>query len=625
MPLRARSLRSWSLLAASLLAACGGGGDEGPDAAPVVPDAPSVDAAAAPPFRNPLPDLSDEEVALGALQTLGGPVPDAQRSCNACHGLTRARLRDWLAKSDASMAECLTDLQVSEPAAALAMLDCLRAGGQPDGNFAPDRLGFYASAANLEWFDYVFRLAYGETNGPTVRDVFQAQAGMPRAGIPEYTQAQFDVVAEWVARGLPMLDDLVSDGGSGGCTDSIGPAVAAHVTAMQTQGWAAVNATDPTINLFGCAGAATARDCLQDYPSAAAETFGATWDDDLPGAIHRVLFTTTYDSSYWTRSSADGRFVAHGGKDPSNPWYLNSTIIDLSNGATIETIAQYDPGFFPDNSGFAFQGGGGGARFCDQRLLTKDPQPTSINYQEPECNSFSTSVVGLYQHLGKAPNGGDYWTVDGQFQNDNGGQMATIGDFPAGFDASAATDLTPLTFDGTSYVAGSPVRTQTPYEGDAVLSPSAQLVISRVAGPGGAQDGFRLRQVVATPDGSGGYSVSLPEVGRYCVSGMKPAFSFDERWMTYHHYVDDGDAVDLGFTGPDDPGFAAYRTQGAANVYLLNVLTGERTRITRMAPGQYALFPHFRSDGWLYYIVRTRSQAPEQVVATDALFEVLGQ
>jgi hypothetical protein len=37
-----------------------------------------------------------------------------------------------------------------------------------------------------------------------------------------------------------------------------------------------------------------------------------------------------------------------------------------------------------------------------------------------------------------------------------------------------------------------------------------------------------------------------------------------------------------------------------------------------MNPGQYALFPHFRSDGWIYFVVRTVDSQDEVIVASDA-------
>jgi hypothetical protein len=61
-----------------------------------------------------------------------------------------------------------------------------------------------------------------------------------------------------------------------------------------------------------------------------------------------------------------------------------------------------------------------------------------------------------------------------------------------------------------------------------------------------------------------------------------------------------------------------YRTLGASNIYLIELATGTRRRLTNMAPGQYALFPSFRSDGWIYFPVRTLGTTTEHVVASDA-------
>ena len=69
-----------------------------------------------------------------------------------------------------------------------------------------------------------------------------------------------------------------------------------------------------------------------------------------------------------------------------------------------------------------------------------------------------------------------------------------------------------------------------------------------------------------------------------------------------------------------DPGFARYRSQGVANVYIIDLTTGERTRLTNMQPGQAALFPHFRSDGWIYFMAMGAIGAGggERVMATNA-------
>ena len=75
--------------------------------------------------------------------------------------------------------------------------------------------------------------------------------------------------------------------------------------------------------------------------------------------------------------------------------------------------------------------------------------------------------------------------------------------------------------------------------------------------------------------------------------------------------------MDLGFTGPDDPGFSDYKLRGSSNLMLVDLRTGAVQRLTTMHPGQYALFPHFRSDGWIYFVVRTLD-GDEYYAASDA-------
>ena len=51
----------------------------------------------------------------------------------------------------------------------------------------------------------------------------------------------------------------------------------------------------------------------------------------------------------------------------------------------------------------------------------------------------------------------------------------------------------------------------------------------------------------------------------------------------------------------------------------MDLATGVPVRITNMPPGQYALFPHFRSDGWIYADrSATTTPATSTSVASDA-------
>ena len=44
-----------------------------------------------------------------------------------------------------------------------------------------------------------------------------------------------------------------------------------------------------------------------------------------------------------------------------------------------------------------------------------------------------------------------------------------------------------------------------------------------------------------------------------------------------------------------------------------------------MHAGQYALYPHFRSDGWIYFLVRDNNTHKEYVAATDAAIKMAAE
>jgi hypothetical protein len=600
-----RSAISWLVigLVASAGACGGGGGSDTP-----TPDTPPpIDAfvEVVPPFRNPV-DLPDDQLASQALALLGAAVPGAQNSCQNCHGMTRQHITFWGSLSEIALNSCLYDLQVSTPAIARNMMDCLRSMPPiADSDFQTSKFGVYALAANLPWFEFTMNKAYG-ADGPAQLAKMQTQSGMPRGTkVPKFTQAEFDIVAEWYARGLPQLENtLVENQPPDTCIPSISGNVASHVATMATDGWRAVNKTN-LMAMHGCGAATDPKLCLATVPLGVDKPYGTGWDNTNRGRL-RVLADVNYSTSYWTRSSPDGRFIGHGVRNVPG-----SYIYDLQRDLPISVDATYDPGFFPDNNGWVFQDGGHG-NTCAMSVLTANP--TTVTMGEAACSDITS--IGLYQHVGRAL-GGDYFAIDSEFVSDDGGHQPTLRDPSTSFGDTAHLSFIPMMFDGTKYVPKPQVTITTPYEGDTVLSPSAKLVITRVSGPNDRQLGFVLRKVNATPAGAS-YSITAPEIARYCIPGGKPAFSYDERWLVYHHYVTNtADAIELGFTGTSDPGFAAYRTKGAANVFLMELTTGVTKRLTNMAPGQYALFPHFRSDGWIYAQVRDTNANREYMVASD--------
>jgi hypothetical protein len=611
MTKRAVSSTSLVLLA---LAGCGGdpapSTDAGRDAASLA-DAPAIDAVVidagrdagpsrAPLFRNEL-TTPDAELAREALRLMGAEEAGGSGSCRDCHGITRQSIAQMREVSDAAWSSCFTDLEVTTPAAAQAIVACFQ---DARDEYTTHNLGVFATGTQNAWFEYVFRLAFGATADAELA-AFRMRVQQPPAPRPAFTQAEFDVIAEWFLRGTPQVDSVLPPlDGPGECTSYVSPAVATLVAEGERSGWSARN-TEAGILMHGCAGAASPLDCLATYPRASETSYGARWE--TAGTHQRVLFDVPYNTSYWTKSSADGRFVAHGGNGAG----AGGSIIDLQRGVVIGVDGAYDPGFYPDNSGFMFQGTPRGTGTCAQSVLTTG-MPTRIRFSEVGCSS---SDVGLYQHLGASLDGGDYWVVNSVWSGDPGDELSDPQVFA---DPSSRTTLLRFTNTGSgaSFEPAGDVSAATAWEGNAVISPTMRMLVTQLARASGEPLGYVLRGIELTRDASGAVtSVELPELARYCLPGGKAAISLDDRWIVTHHRATNADATDLGFTGPSDPGFAAYR--GVSNVYLIDVLTGREIRVTNMQPGQRALFPHFRSDGWLYFLVRDRT-LPERIVASDA-------
>jgi hypothetical protein len=128
------------------------------------------------------------------------------------------------------------------------------------------------------------------------------------AGVDVVTPADVPAI-DAPATDTPAVTDttpVASDVPAGEC-GSISPEVAAHVTAMSTMGWGALN-RGRSMMMHGCAGAARPQDCLATVPLVSDADIGAN-RSAITGAHLRVLYTSTTRSGFWTRGSADGRFV----------------------------------------------------------------------------------------------------------------------------------------------------------------------------------------------------------------------------------------------------------------------------------------------------------------------------
>ncbi len=542
----------------------------------------------------PAVDLEGDELALEALKTIGADVQDATcedgecatRRCAECHPVSRNNLVAWSQLTDHSLFGCGLD-QHEDPGEmtateALAAINCMRVDPTDDTSvFAAERLGILTTGVQFSYFRKLFRRAFGAAwEGEYTQ--FARRVSMPKGNHPPFSLMEYAVVLKWFESDLQGLDNVLEEEPPPQqCDEDFDFArLGAHIDEMQFEGWGAVNA-DNGIRMFGCpTDADNAREC---FGSGAFADRTNRWGADV-GTV-RALSDLDFNTSFWTRSSADGRFVGNGG-GPGG-----ATITDLQTGEDIGVDALYDPGFFPDNSGFIFQGAPGGAGLCSQRLL--ESGDSFIDFSESDC--MSTNGLNLYQHVARGLGGGDYFVINSQFTSDPGGGSS---DPRASFGANATMKFTPMIFDGTTYEPMDPVVVDSPYEGDSVLSPSSRMVASRLAGPGGTGLGYVVREVSATPVGDSYVVDTGRELATVCMPGAKANISFDERFMVTHHYEN-----------------------GTANIHLVDLSDGRRYAVTDMGSSGRALFPHFVSNGWIYFLVRD-ADGSEHIAASDAAIAV---
>ncbi|MGE0172721.1 MAG: hypothetical protein AB7T49_08050 [Oligoflexales bacterium] len=385
------------------------------------------------------------------------------------------------------------------------------------------------------------------------------------------------------------------------CTTKTSEAYLAHVRKMKTEGWSAK--IGPMLKSFGCSsGNSDPSQCFADATKFPIHSDLVNPSLDVAGT--RVLEVSEIGStSFWTRSSPSGRYIANGG--PARVDDVEKKIRYLIKGAS------YDPGFFPDNSGFSFHGSG--AVFCSMQSLRATGEPTEFTmggatwkaYQiDPKNNNMCltpregspTGDISTYQSQGMGPNNRAY-VVTGSHQTDSGtGGGGMDMDFGTG---NLQVYELKKTTNGYEPGEGPEVNFTLPGEGDFSVSPSTEFLVGRIAAKSGpnqpsSQIGYMTRSLSNMMQQGPNYnSANDPTVSEYCVKGMgsKPQLSLDERFIAFHQYQQVGDAL-------------------VSDIFVIDVLQPEKVfKVTNFSGGAQfagrtkALFPHFRADGWLYFLL----------------------
>ncbi len=544
-------------------------------------------------------------------------------NCSMCHATGSSRtIRRW-GENLIRVKECLENPELaSDPKGKLSCIS----GSDSSGSFIvnPDSLGFYSAALHLEPMQNLLLEAYGAAKAQEITAELKASTMMPLRSPQRFTADEFGVIEAWVFRGMPFLSELQRPQGPGSCVNSMSPKMKEHIVAMTGDNWQTRD-RERGMQMFGCAPSgdacfSQAREGQALFPDVTSTPDMQSWKTAAQKEL-RLLTEFPDVTDYWIRASADGRFVGYGGY-PSGIIDLQSRLIPGAEQRVIPVSAYYDPGFFPDDSAFMFQGSG--TAICNMSLL-KNPNTRAIDFTEDACTKSEDMDIPLYQAIGASLDGNDYLAATGAFLSDAGtGRDYFRRTGVQIFDAEPENGLYlfPLRFDGQRWIRAEAQVFDAGTEIDWGLAPSNRLLVSRK---------FTITEDNAFPESYQFYQLNRsgnPEqpylkepLGQLCLKGLKGNFSFDDRFFVTYNYVEPDQYALLGYASAEDPEFKTLLDVGSGNIFLHDLLTGSTTALTRMGPGQYAQFPHFRADDWIYFMVFDKTKERRYLIVSDAAIQ----
>lgn len=576
-------------------------------------------------------DLTDMELATKALLVMGtslNGVPNTDGVCTQCHNHdanNQGTFIRWAASYRSAMAILQDETKSKEERINLLRTD----PNDSKSHFDTQKLGILTAGAHLGLGPNVLPDRHPNTYAQNKmlaelfagRDAeyeqFRNDTLMPMSvQYDRLSPGQYEAVLTWMQKGLPELKTLISDEGRPtSCVEDFSK-LKDHATKVRPRSWATIN-KEARIKMFACSPDAAPVDCFKQqvggkpvFPDVETIDVGAKWTKRF-GTVRVAQDLGELRTSFWSRTSSDGRFFAVGGRP--------SLIIDLAAaldpaGAHVRQIkvsAPFDPDFFPGNQAFMYQSTGvGGAAICAQSLLER-ADVTEVTFNEPECSKLERTA--LYQTVAQAQGDNafsDIFVINNANAADNPASTGAYDKNPnAGPQASAEIAVAVSLGTESGYKTTQKASIPLPFHGDTMASRSLSLLGSRISGKD-APLGYAITRVTSVQTADG-YQFSGNDVGRICMPGNKANFSFDERFLVTHHYLTRED-----FTSDD--AFAPYKAAGGSEILLADFVTGKKITVLRTAPGQYALFPHFRSDGWIMFEVRDSIAKKTMIMAADA-------
>jgi hypothetical protein len=262
----------------------------------------------------------------------------------------------------------------------------------------------------------------------------------------------------------PTDTPTVTDtGGGGGGSDAavVNAEVETLVREAAMNNWAIIN-RGRSMMMYGCAAGARPQDCLARHPARAARTSAPTARPSCRRDL-RVLYTATTRSNYWTRGSADGRFIARG-------IYVHDMSRDVEMPRHRRDVR---PGLLPRQQRVHLPAQR--AHVPDEHAHRGDAHDGAITGAGSHVHG---ELGGLYQHLGAsstAPTTGP--PPRAPPRGTTAATTATLTETRRNetWTANASATLTLMANTGAGFTVDlGPATSRTPFQGDAVISPSGR-------------------------------------------------------------------------------------------------------------------------------------------------------
>jgi hypothetical protein len=566
-------------------------------------------------------NLDDNSLADKALAAIGAPVSGSTQKCAGCHQLTVSTVGGWLsATRDGD--NCMKPWRASpNRTSAETTLKCLSTGTGLNFDWNAKKLGLLSGRAETAEFTRLFADYFGAS---TVElDRFRRKVNMPRSGAGNFTDVEWGLIWEWAERGAPFINEKLNNPGSvSDCVTKKEPALDTLLAQRERKSWKSIN-KQKNLLMYACSNPNDPATCFKKksggkdvFPEVNADPATKNWNLRPGQWSMRKLTEIQMQTQYWSRISPDGRFLAVGvtpGIQINGSQY-QGLIMDLNPILSsrphreIGVDARFDPSFFPDNSSFVFQDPN---MMCPMSLLLDERRKT---VERGDCTSAS---MNQYHSSGIGLNGDDYGVVSGEFEWDDGGRGDVIFDFGKYSSFTYESFL----FDGKTFTEKSSDSHEMAYQGNFMLSPSTEILNSMRSYVDSFDSKRRNNYEMSLITRNSNGTVSTKAAARICRRGGKPTFSFDERFFTYYKYISSDDFAEYGFASPGDADFKKLVDASVSNIFLYDLKTMRHYRLTNMRPGEMALFPAFRSDNWIYFMVLS-ANGMRTFVATDSALNV---